>query len=77
MEKYSQLPMVVEAQQFWAEERPWPPNVAWINGQYILNTRHHIYEIHPGDYVIKISDSPGDFRPESPENFRKMFLKIE
>ena len=77
MEKYTQLPMVVEAAQFWPEERPWPDHVSWINGQYVLTARNHTYQIQPGDYVIKLSDTPGNVRPESPENFRKMFQKVE
>jgi len=77
MEKYVQLPIVVEAQQFWPEERPWPPNVSWTNGQYILSARHRTSRIQPGDYVIRLSDSPGNVRFEEPGNFRKMFQKIE
>jgi len=76
MEKYTQMPMVVEAEQFWPENRPWPEHVQWINGHYILSARDRQYQIQPGDYVIKLSDAPGNVRPEKPENFRKMFQKV-
>lgn len=76
MEKYVQLPIVVEAVQFWPDNRPWPEGVTWRGGQYVLGTRYHVYQIQPGDYVIKYSDAPGDMRPETPSNFRKMFQPV-
>lgn len=76
MEKYTQLPIVVEAEQFWPDKKPWPNHVSWTNGQYILSARDRLYEIQPGDYVIKLSDAPRNVRPEKPDNFRKMFQKV-
>jgi len=77
MEKYTQLPIVVEAEQFWSENRPWPEGVSWVNGRYVLTARDRLYEIQQGDYVIKFSETPGKLRPERPEDFRRMFQKVE
>lgn len=76
MEKYTQLPIVIEAEQFWPEKKPWPERVSWVNGQYILSARDRLYEIQPGDYVLKLSDNPGNVRPEKPDNFRNAFQKL-
>ena len=55
MAKYRKKPVVVEAVQFWPEERPWPEGVC-VNPGCPQERSPHIHTLE-GDHLV----SPGDF----------------
>jgi hypothetical protein len=84
MGRYRQKPVVVEAEQFWPDTRPWPEGVyakvvtAADFGRGQKHTVHRIdtlkgtCKVDPGDWIIK-----GGRKPCKPDIFEATYEAVE
>ena len=60
MARYRKKPIIVEAEQFWPDKKPWPDSVKlYPTGSHTFDRRHYyiktlegVYEVTPGDWII-------------------------
>ena len=52
MPKYRRRPVVIEAEEFWPEQKPWPAGVEERDGTYMIDTLEGPHLVTPGDFII-------------------------
>lgn len=80
MPKYRRKPEVVEAEQFWPFEKPWPEGVKAdvVNPKYarpFVTTPEGPVDIHPGDWVI--TNAKGERRVREPDVFEDTYELVQ
>ena len=91
MPKFRKKPIVIEAEQFWPDMKPWPKGVRaveFIGGEsrhadlkstnyngWFINTLEGGHEVTPGDWII--IGIAGEVYPCKPEIFDDTYEKVE
>jgi hypothetical protein len=71
--KYRKKPVVVEAEQFWPDVKPWPEGVEtnWrVEEGFYVNTINGQVHIEPGEWII--TDAAGHY-PCKPDIFHMTY----
>lgn len=80
MAKYRKKPIVVEAEQFWPNEKPWPDGVYKHpyreegSTGYRINTLEGHHDVTPGDWII--IGVEGERYPCKPVIFLKTYEEV-
>jgi hypothetical protein len=77
MPLFRKLPVVIEAEQFWPTERPWPIGVYENKNidAYFIRSLEGIMEVTPGDWII--TGVHGEKYPCKPDIFLKTYEPVE
>ncbi len=82
MAKYRKKPVVIEAVQFWPDQRPWPEGCVsnWDNNPMTPNkcsieTLEGWMTVSPGDYVI--TGVKGERYPCKPDIFELTYERVD
>lgn len=78
MSKWRKRPVVVDAEQFRPERKPWPEGVleksGWSFGDYYINTLEGPYNVNPGDWII--TGVKGERYPCKPDIFEQTYEPV-
>ena len=77
--KYRKKPVVIEAEQFWPDVKPWPIGVVehWDSmsyGDYTIQTLEGRYNVSPGDWII--TGVKGEKYPCNPDIFEATYEAV-
>jgi len=76
MAKFRKKPVVVEAEQFFPDKKPWPEGVErHSDGFYYINTLEGAHLVVPGDWII--IGVKGERYPCKPDIFEMTYESIE
>jgi len=78
--KYRKKPIVIEAEQFFPEEKPWPEGVedwgcARDGSKFMINTLEGEHTVTPGDWII--TGIKGERYPCKPDIFDQTYEIVE
>jgi len=77
--KYVKRPVVIDAEQFFPNQKPWPNGVyeRTVTGcpSYRINTFEGEYVVSPGDWII--TGVKGERYPCKPDIFEMTYEKVE
>jgi len=80
--RYRKKPVVVEAEQFWPEEQPWPAGVEATDGAdgrsttgYLIDTLEGRHDVTPGDFII--TGVAGERYPCKPQIFEATYEPVD
>jgi len=89
MAKYRKKPVVIEAQQFFPDKKPWPDGVAQYIAEHKETAQGHVgtwygwriqtlegpLEVRPSDFII--TGVKGERYPCKPDIFEATYEKVE
>lgn len=75
MQRFRKRPLIIEAEQFFTEKRPWPQGVIWSDGKPCVMTQRGPFSISNGDWVIKGID--GKYYPMNRAIFDESYERID
>ena len=72
MPKFRRKPIVVEAEQFFPERKPWPKRVKGAEGYAVwIETPEGVLDVSPGDWIIQ-----GEKYPCKPDIFEQLYEEV-
>ena len=76
MAKYRKKPVVIEAEQFWPNRKPWPTGVKLhlASNKFLIETLEGNMEVSPGDWVI--TGVKGEKYPCKPDIFDMTYERV-
>ena len=76
MTKYRKKPIIIDAEQFWPHEKPWPIGVKKQHGNpHLIETLEGDMIVTPGDWIIM--GVKGEKYPCKPDIFEMTYEKAE
>lgn len=73
--KYRKKPVIVEAEQFFPDKKPWPKGAIESNRIYLFQTSCFNYLLHPGDWIVQQEN--GDQIVCKPDIFESTYEQLE
>lgn len=78
--KFRKKPIVIEAEQFFPDQQPWPVGVDGYRAEgephWRVQTVHGYVEIQPGCWIIP-EQEPGKAYPITPEELERTYEVVE